>query len=510
MSEFLWGVATSAYQSEGGYNGEGQPQTNWAESERRGEVAPVGMAANFWHAYREDFIRCRQMGLNSFRLGLEWARIQPSYARVPEPPPAFDDNALEHYLEMLVECRRCGLEPIVTLHHFVHPPWLGTDPWMSREIVDHFCRFVQYTLLYLNRGLTDRHGLPPLRYYITINEPNMLVLNTYFGTQFPGRKEPTHGLRTVMEIYCNILCTHVRAYNLVHRLAAENGWGEPMVTFNNYCSDLYWSDKVLLDLLAIRERGVTFQGLRDYIYGKIHEFEEAFEAAGIPLKKDLPFLFGSLSKRFSNWLGYKSFMPEFFSAFVDELYAADRPMGFDYLGLDYYDPFAAHIFRLPVLGDWEFKDKSVHTWLMNSITSKWWDWRVLPAGMHFFCDYYSRDYGGRPVLIAENGMAVRRRLDNHSTKRRDGMTRSRFLKLHVGEVVRIVNDGIPLIGYLHWSLFDNYEWGSFSPRFGLYSIDYQKNRERLVRDHHGDRPSEAYAKLVEDARSKMERFADSP
>jgi beta-glucosidase/6-phospho-beta-glucosidase/beta-galactosidase len=64
----------------------------------------------------------------------------------------------------------------------------------------------------------------------------------------------------------------------------------------------------------------------------------------------------------------------------------------------------------------------------------------------------------------------------------------------------MVAAGIPLLGYLHWSLFDNYEWGSFTPRFGLYSIDYQCDNDRLVEDHLGDRPSLTYAKLVSEAR----------
>ena len=66
MSEFLWGVATSAYQSEGGYNGPGQPQTNWAAAERRRDVAPSGVGADFWNRYPEDFARCREIGLNAF------------------------------------------------------------------------------------------------------------------------------------------------------------------------------------------------------------------------------------------------------------------------------------------------------------------------------------------------------------------------------------------------------------------------------------------------------------
>src|ERR1700747_1258006 len=133
MTDFLWGVATSAYQSEGLYNGPGQPQTNWAAAERKGEVAESRLGADFWNRYPEDFARCRDLGLNPFRLGIEWSRVQPTYLDEAGPPPPFDHKALEHYVEMLVECRQNGLEPILTLHHFVHPSWLGTAPVSGRS-----------------------------------------------------------------------------------------------------------------------------------------------------------------------------------------------------------------------------------------------------------------------------------------------------------------------------------------------------------------------------------------
>src|SRR6266478_3602285 len=87
MDEFLWGVATSAYQSEGGFNGAGQPQTNWAAAERRNDVVPVGLAADFWNRYLEDFERAEKMGLNAFRLGIEWSRVQPIYVDQPGSDP---------------------------------------------------------------------------------------------------------------------------------------------------------------------------------------------------------------------------------------------------------------------------------------------------------------------------------------------------------------------------------------------------------------------------------------
>jgi beta-glucosidase/6-phospho-beta-glucosidase/beta-galactosidase len=133
---------------------------------------------------------------------------------------------------------------------------------------------------------------------------------------------------------------------------------------------------------------------------------------------------------------------------------------------------------------------------MDGMTSKWWDWRLLPEGMHFFCERAVQLYG-RPVLIAENGMALRRRADNSGlSHRRDRQTRSDFLRRHVAEVMRLRRGGCPLVGYLHWSLTDNYEWGSYTPRFGLFSLDYTGEGERHVEDFLGDRPSETYAHLI--------------
>ncbi len=235
-------------------------------------------------------------------------------------------------------------------------------------------------------------------------------------------------------------------------------------------------------------------------------FEKAFAAARIPLHRDLAFYFGAALKRLSNWIGYRTFDASDFAPLLDEIYAAPRERTFDYLGLDYYDPFAAHAFRLPVLWDHEFKNRSLRTWMLATVTSKWWDWRVLPRGLHFFCQHYAEDFG-RPVLIAENGMALRRRVGEHDRRRRDRMTRSQFLRLHVHEVAKIVNDGVPLIGYLHWSLFDNYEWGTYTPRFGLFSIDFSQGTERLSSDPSGDVASETYASLIREARHKMRLHA---
>jgi beta-glucosidase len=504
---FLWGVATSGYQSEGGYNGPGQPQNNWSRSEAKGAVMNTGKAAEFWTRYEEDFQTCQGMGLNSFRLGLEWARIQPSNSHQPESAPPFDFAALDAYAKRLAACRDQGLEPVVTLHHFTHPAWLGADAWLQASTIDLFAAYVCTTVTYINRRLTDHYHQPPLRWFITINEPNMLVLNTYISRQFPAG--PLHGPQRVLQAYNHLLAAHVRAYNSIHDLYEHEGWPQPQVSLNTYSSDLYWSDKVLWDLLSLRERQVVPTQLHEYIYDQARRFESAMAAAHLPFRHDLPYQVGRLAHWISNWFGYRSFHSQHLNLYLRELEVSPRDCIFDYVAIDYYDPFLAHSFRLPTFSDFEFQTRGLPSWLMSGIISKWWDWRSLPEGLHFFCTYYAQDFAPRPVLIAENGMAMRRRPDNSiASHRPDQLLRSEFLQVHVQQVLRLLSESVPIAGYMHWSLMDNYEWGSYTPRFGLFSIDFAAGTNRLVEDHLGDRPSETYAHLIREARfpSESERI----
>jgi len=93
--DFLWGVASSGYQCEGGYNGPGRPHNNWAAAEADGRAHRTGDATGFWLRHREDLDNAASIGLNAFRLSIEWARVQPAFSSEPGPPPDFDDAAVK-------------------------------------------------------------------------------------------------------------------------------------------------------------------------------------------------------------------------------------------------------------------------------------------------------------------------------------------------------------------------------------------------------------------------------
>ena len=107
---------------------------------------------------------------------------------------------------------------------------------------------------------------------------------------------------------------------------------------------------------------------------------------------------------------------------------------------------------------------------------------------------------GLPVWILENGLCNRVK-DGRSFPRSDGWTRIRYLLEHVPLVAELAAAGVPIDAYVHWSLYDNYEWGSYEPRFGIHGIDRRGSKpERLTHDSMGHDAAGAYTKLVRETR----------
>jgi beta-glucosidase len=503
--DFFWGVATSGYQSEGGYNGPGEPLNNWAWAEQDGDVVPSGRTSDFWTLSHEDFGRCREMGLNAFRLSIEWSRVQPATVLGSKAgldplaaPPPFDERALYSYAQRLADCRAHGLEPIVTLHHFVYPAWLGLDAWLKPETIDHFLTFVERTVRYFLHALPEDFGCAPPRWFITLNEPNLQAFNHYLYRIFPSGHV---GVEPTVQCLAHLLEAHVRAYRLIHRLYAEAGAkAKPMVSFNNYSSDLYWSDMALLDLLFAPSRKVPRAEVRDELIARSREFDARFNAAKLFPMHGPRYFLGQWLKNGHHLLARRGFSSPVWSRLLDVLYQRDE-VPLDYIAFDYYDPFIAHALRWPSWSDFDMRKRSFRDWVLESVASKWWDWRMLPEGLAFFVKHLGRY--GLPLIIAENGMALRRLPDNRPARRRDNIMRSQYLREHVRVVSRLVERGQPLIGYLHWSLFDNYEWGSFAPRFGLFSLDYTVYPTRHAVDATGDNASATYQQEIAQARQQF-------
>ncbi len=115
---FLWGTATASHQVEGG-----NTNNNWYQWESMdGKIKGgqrYGLACNWWGGkWKEDLDRAAEGHQNAHRLSIEWSRVQPS-------PDRWDEDALEYYRQIIRGMVDRKLEPMVTLHHFTDPLWLG-------------------------------------------------------------------------------------------------------------------------------------------------------------------------------------------------------------------------------------------------------------------------------------------------------------------------------------------------------------------------------------------------
>ena len=158
---FLWGTATAAHQVEGGNTAsdfwlmESVPESLFAE--------PSGDACDHYHLYPSDIALLAQLGFNTYRFSIEWARIEPEEG-------FFSNAALDHYRRMIACCLAHALTPMVTFHHFTAPLWFTRDGgWEDTKSVDRFARYCERA----GKALGDL-----VAYACTINEANIPLMVT--------------------------------------------------------------------------------------------------------------------------------------------------------------------------------------------------------------------------------------------------------------------------------------------------------------------------------------------
>ena len=197
-------------------------------------MEPSGIAVDFWNRYEEHLDRAAALGCDMFRLGLEWARVQPEQGRV-------DSDALDRYAAILDACTERGMEPLVTLHHFTHPSWLGDDFWLSSESPDIYASWVRLAV--------DRLG-DKCRKWITLNEINIVGFTGYLvGAYPPGRNMAIGDFHLCSS---HMLAAHVKGYEIIHDRSPES-----MVTTNNSTTSVYEHDRLFTDVLLAKASGVA-------------------------------------------------------------------------------------------------------------------------------------------------------------------------------------------------------------------------------------------------------------
>jgi beta-glucosidase len=200
---FQWGAATAAHQVEGS-----PAPSDWAQWAKQTGVVRDGsnaeVACDWWGGrWREDFDRAANDGHTTHRLSIDWSRIEPRQA-------VWDEDALDHYRQMILGLRERGMEPMVTLHHFVNPLWLAEKGgWANPGVVAYFERFTRKVINSLKDVVT---------LWCTINEINVYAYNAYADGVWPPQQKNTQLTFTVIR---HMLLAHAAAYRAIHAAQPE-------------------------------------------------------------------------------------------------------------------------------------------------------------------------------------------------------------------------------------------------------------------------------------------------
>lgn len=415
-TEFLWGAATSSHQVEGN-----NIHNDWWAWEQQGKIETrelSGQATDHWNLFREDLNLAQELGLNAYRFSIEWSRWEPS-------PGRWDSASIEWYRELIHECEKRKLKPMVTLHHFTSPLWFSeSGGFLDPESPVKFLRFVKRVV----STLGDRIPL-----WCTFNEPMVLAVGQYLGGFMPpGYFEP----EKVSQVCHSMLKAHVFAYDTIHREVRQRRGP--------------WRYDPLE--VGIANNTVDFLPDRNW-----HPME---------------WVLSKLCWRFFNcswWeaitggeqnFGVPGLIPK--AAPVRE--AVGRVTS-DYLGINYY---TKGYLKWRALSEMQ-KEFPIQVQFFKSDEPKSdLGWAIHPDGLGKMIRL-AKTYG-LPLYITENGIADAQ--DRY---------RSQYIIEHLKEVAKEIHKGTPVKGYFHWSLLDNFEWiKGYPPRFGLLNVNYS-TMQRAIR-----------------------------
>lgn len=364
------------------------------------------------------------------KMGLKSYRFSISWSRVMPSEGVVNQKGLQFYSDLVDELIKNGIEPLVTIFHWDTPVWVyKKGGWLSKKIIP---LFAEYTKAVVEK-LSDR-----VTYWMVMNEPQCFIMNGYMqGAHAPFK----HRYLALSKLTKICLMAHAEAVNTIRKYAKKT----PKVGIAMAAGAFVPKSESTEDITQARH---------DSFYGAM----------------------GTMNNR---WWGDPVFKGETVSAYgVYHTRKKDMPkikVKLDFIGVNVYQPFQE--------GSWGNKPANVPE---DRRTSLGWviDGRVLYWTIRFFYERY-----GLPVMVTENGMADNDKTENgavHDIKRQG------FLREYLASVKRAVNEDIPVLGYQHWSLLDNFEWAEgYEPRFGLIHVDF-KTQKRTLKDS-----AYEYKKIIE-------------
>ncbi len=423
---FLWGTASASYQIEGGYKEDGKGESIWdrfahtAGKIKHGDTGDD--ACDFYHRQADDIALMEELGLNAARISLSWPRIMPSgKGRVNQKGLDFYDRVVDEMLSR-------NIQPWVTLYHWDLPQTLeDAGGWPNRDLAEYFRDYAAVAA----DSLSDR-----VKHWMAFNEPWIFtMLGYHMGIHAPGRREPEKALQA----------THT--VNLAQGMAVKairEAKHKPEAVGTAFSMSPVHPRTGSLEDRAAAERWHRFFNLWFLDPVMRGKYPEAH-------------LHGSVEDHIDIHAG--------------DMEVIKAPL--DFIGINLYT-------RAVVAHDPQDRRMGVAQIRPGGEEITDFGWEVYPQALSEMILRITKDYGGLPIYVTENGCSYGDQpgADGKVNDQR----RVSFLRRFIGEVGRAMQAGADVRGYFLWTFTDNFEWAEgFQQRFGIVYCDF-KTQQRIVKE----------------------------
>jgi beta-glucosidase len=415
---FTWGVATSAYQIEGGATADGRGPSIWDTfTHTPGKITDASsgdVACDHYHRYAEDVDIIASLNVDAYRFSIAWPRVQP------DGSGAWNEAGFDFYSRLLDKLAEKSIAAHVTLYHWDLPQALeDKGGWLNRDTAKHFAAYAaEVARRFGNRVAT----------IATHNEP-WCTANLGYGTgQFaPGIANPA------------------AAVSASHQLLLSHGLAMQAMRAQNVSAKL----------------GIV---LNQWTADPATDSTADIKAAEVEWARSVEWFMDPIFKGSYPQLALDNI--DCSLLFIHENDFKDIRQPIDFLGVNYY-------FRAYVSTENPPRKPPCDLGVTDM------GWEVYPQGLTELLVKLHGQYQLPPVYITENGMAVP---DREEGGRVQDQPRIDYLKMHLAALHDAMDAGVNVQGYFYWSLLDNFEWNSgYLRRFGLVHVDYD-TQQRTLKD----------------------------
>jgi beta-glucosidase len=420
--KFIWGVATSAYQTEGGRHLGGKQDSIWDTftNSRKFKNGNGNKATDFYHKYEKDIKLIKELNLGSFRFSISWARIFPDGIGEPNP------DGVEFYHKVIDCCLANEIEPWITLYHWDLPQALqNMGGWTNREILNWFSHYAEFC---------SKEFGPKVKKWFVLNEPMSFIgLGYFMGIHAPGKK----GLRYFLPAAHHATLCQAEGGRVLRKNIPDAQIG---TTFS--CS-------------VVRPKNIWLRHVN--------------------AAKRLDALLNRFFIEPSLGLGYPTDVIPGLKRIEKYYQPGDEEMmkfDFDFIGIQYYFRIVAQYSLLPPILFANQIPAEKRNVKINNMGME-----IYPKGLMKMLEKFSQYKGVKEIYISESGVCFDEELIDGKVNDKN---RIQYFKKTFKICRKAIKRGINLKGYFIWTLVDNFEWADgFKPRFGIVFNNFNTQKRTI-------------------------------